>query len=279
MISESQNYIRDNTGISSVSLREIRKIIIFYQFFYDYLKFKKEKSPELELNEDEFPYKKLTKYEIQIYSINLSIFMCYYLRLTNEKLRNELVIKLNKIFQGISDDKYKFKDFLKLPLIEEKFIVDNIDIPEGIAKNRPLLENIFSLFVCINNKIPLFIVGKPGCSKSLSVELILKSMKGEFTKNYFFNKYPNLMCTKYQGSLCSNSEDVKNVFQKAKNSYIKIKKEDLKRNISMIYFDEMGLAEHSKSNPLKVIHAELELDQNQKEEEKEKNRFCLDINE
>ena len=30
----------------------------------------------------------------------------------------------------------------------------------------------------------------------------------------------------------------------------------------MIYFDEMGLAEHSKFNPLKTIHAELELDEN-----------------
>ena len=31
----------------------------------------------------------------------------------------------------------------------------------------------------------------------------------------------------------------------------------------MIYFDEMGLAEHSPNNPLKVIHAELEYDLNE----------------
>ena len=34
-----------------------------------------------------------------------------------------------------------------------------------IPKNIVLLENLFSLFVYIINKIPLFIVGKPGCSK------------------------------------------------------------------------------------------------------------------
>ena len=179
MISSAQNFIRNNTGISSVSLREIRKIIIFYKFFYEYLKFKKENYVNLKINIDDFPYQKLSKYELQIYSINLSIFICYYLRLTSEDLRKKLVDKLNKIFQNLSNEKIKFEDFLKLPIIEEKFIVDNIDIPKGIAKNRALLENIFSLFVCINNKIPLFIVGKPGCSKSLSVELILKSMKGE----------------------------------------------------------------------------------------------------
>ena len=31
----------------------------------------------------------------------------------------------------------------------------------------------------------------------------------------------------------------------------------------MIYFDEMGLAEHSPNNPLKVIHSELEYEQNE----------------
>ena len=31
----------------------------------------------------------------------------------------------------------------------------------------------------------------------------------------------------------------------------------------MIFFDEMGLAEHSPNNPLKVIHSALEYDQNE----------------
>ena len=43
---------------------------------------------------------------------------------------------------------------------------------KGIAKNKVLLENLFTLFVCVYSKIPLFIVEKPGCSKSLSVQLL-----------------------------------------------------------------------------------------------------------
>ena len=54
---------------------------------------------------------------------------------------------------------------------------------KGIAKNRALLENLFTLFVCVNSKIPLFIVGKPGCSKSLSVQLLFKTMKGNSSDN------------------------------------------------------------------------------------------------
>ena len=38
MIAETQNFIRDNNDVSSVSLREIRRFVIFYEFFFDYLK-------------------------------------------------------------------------------------------------------------------------------------------------------------------------------------------------------------------------------------------------
>ena len=41
MIITAQNFIRNNNDISSVSLREIRRFIIFYEFFYSYLKNKK----------------------------------------------------------------------------------------------------------------------------------------------------------------------------------------------------------------------------------------------
>ena len=41
-----------------------------------------------------------------------------------------------------------------------------------LLKNKALLENLFTLFVCVYSKIPLFIVEKPGCNKSLSVQLL-----------------------------------------------------------------------------------------------------------
>ena len=226
MLIAAQNFIRDKTDVSAVSLREIRKFIIFYKFFVEYLKLKRENYISLNLQDKEFKYQSLTNFMLQIYSINLSIFMCYYLRLTNKNLRNELAQKLNGIIKKAFPENENFKDFLYIPKLEENFIADNIDIPKGIAKNKALLENIFSLFCCINNKMPIFIVGKPGCSKSLSFELILKSMKGEFTDNIFFKNYPNLMPQKYQGSLCSQSEEILNIFEKAKKSLTKIKKNE-----------------------------------------------------
>ena len=257
-IISAQTYVRSRYGDSSVSLREIRRFSIFYEFFVNYFRKKRELFKDIELNEfsdmrDEF-YKTLKDNEIYKYAINLSVYICYYLRLTNKDYREELTSQMNKIF-GF--------DFEEIPLREQKYIVDNIEMKEGIAKNRALLENIFSLFVCINAKVPLFIVGKPGCSKSLSVQLLYKSMKGEdYSDNKLFNNLPKLMLTPFQGSLSSTSEGVQKVFKIARKN-LENKNKSKEEIISMIFFDEMGLAEHSYNNPLKVIHSELEYDLNE----------------
>jgi len=261
----SQNFIRKENGISSVSLREIRRFIIFYEFFIDYLKKRKDIIIEEKVKEKEddlIQFSKLTDKEIQLYSINLSIYLGYYLRLTNFNeevngkvgLRLILLEKLNNIFLKESKN-----EFLILPENEENFIADNVELEKGIAKNRALLENLFSLFVAINTKIPIFIIGKPGCSKSLSIQLINNAMKGRNSNNSFFKKYPKMYVSTYQGALNSTSEGVKSIFDKARE-ILKVSKNNDK--ISTIYFDEMGLAEHSPYNPLKVIHSELEYDLN-----------------
>ena len=55
---------------------------------------------------------------------------------------NKEIRKLDRFFVN--------KDFLDVPNREEEYILDNIELKEGIAKNRALLDNIFSLFVAIN---------------------------------------------------------------------------------------------------------------------------------
>ena len=266
MIIDAHNFIREFNDKSAVSLREIRRFNIFYEFFYDYLNKRKdfinnEKSYQFNENDKEF-YQNLDDFSLQVYAINLSVFVCYYLRITNKEYRKQLLDKMNKILNNFNDTSKKI-DFLELPLKEEKFIVNNIKLDKGIAKNRALLENIFSLFVAINNKVPIFIVGKPGCSKSLSFQLLNKSMQGRTSDNAFFKNYPKLMVNSYQGSMASKSKDVENLFAKARLVFQNLDEKYKENNISMIYFDEMGLAEHSPNNPLKVIHAELEYDQNE----------------
>ena len=259
-IIEAQQYVRDKNDVSSVSLREIRRFSIFYNFFVEYLRKKRDLFGKIE-QKDNFEiidgfYKNLTDFQIYKYSINLSVYMCYYLRLTKKQFRQEFSLKMNSYFK---------EDFIKMPKREQEYIANNIEMKKGIAKNRALLENIFALFVCVNSKVPLFIVGKPGCSKSLSVQLLFKSMKGEISDNILFKTLPKLIINSYQGSLGSTSKGVLNIFKKARQILEKENNENLSKMISMIYFDEMGLAEHSPNNPLKVIHAELEYDLNEGE--------------
>ena len=264
LIITSQNFIRDNNDKSSVSLREIRRFNIFFEFFCQYLTTKKKNSQKLKENlifeKDYNFYESMSNTDKMGYSIYLSIYICYYLRLTNKNLRKELMKKINDIkFNGIYL-KYLFADVTH---IEKEFLLKNINLEKGISKNRALLENIFALFVAINNKVPIFIVGKPGSSKSLSVQLLNRAMKGHLSSNFLFHSLPKLIISSYQGSMGSTSKGVKNIFDKARNILKNIPDKDKNKNISMIFFDEMGLAEHSPNNPLKVIHAELEYDLNE----------------
>ena len=217
-IINAQKFIKTKFDISSISLREIRRWGILFEWFIELLK-----KPF---------FKDLISFEdIYLYSLNLSIYLCYYIRIYNKELRRQFC---NLMTQSFGENFI----FDKFPIMIEKILAEEVSLDKGIAKNRALLENLFSIFVCLNTKIPLFIIGKPGCSKSLSSQLIFKSMIG---KN-------------------SSNAGILKIFQKARQS---LKNKKLENEIlSVIYFDEMGLAEISKNNPLKVIHSELEYDDN-----------------
>ena len=181
----------------------------------------------------------------------MSIYICYYIRIQTNKDRVEFVDRMTKT---------KKLNFLEYVNSEIDSFISKINLPPGTAKNDILKNNLFTLFVCINTKVPIFICGKPGCSKSLSVQLLFKAMRGENSTEEIFKKLPRLFINSYQGSLSSTSEGVLDVFNKARNIIRNQKTDD--NFISMVYFDKMGLAEISKNNPLKVIHSQLEYDDN-----------------
>ena len=52
--------------------------------------------------------------------------------------------------------------FLSTLHAEQMAYVESMERPDGTALNSALLENVFILLVCILNKIPVFLVGKPG---------------------------------------------------------------------------------------------------------------------
>ena len=247
-----QNYIKNTNDISSVSLREVKRFIIFFKYFVVYLLNKHNDTASKDQSIIFYTLK--NNYEIYKFAVNLSLYICYYLRLPDNESRKELLKQLD-------DEKYFNNQFLIVPQLEENYVTKNIVeskenevLSKGIAKNRALLENLFSLYFCIVNKIPLIICGKPGSTKSLSEKLLQNALKGMVSHSKLCKETKELVVFPYQGSLRSTADEIKEVFKKAKN-YQKSNKD----TIAMVYIDEMGLAEISKNNPLKVIHSELEM--------------------
>ena len=54
-----------------------------------------------------------------------------------------------------------------------------MNLGENIAKNAALRENVFMMAVCIELRIPLFLVGKPGSSKSLAKAIVQGNFHGQ----------------------------------------------------------------------------------------------------
>ena len=97
-IVHAQRYVRNRNDVSSVSLREIRRFSIFYNFFVEYLRQKKDLFIRMEKENEYFEaidgfYKTLKDIDIYKYSINLSVFVCYYLRLAKKNLEMNFQIK------------------------------------------------------------------------------------------------------------------------------------------------------------------------------------------
>ena len=65
----------------------------------------------------------------------------------------------------------------------------NIPKENNIAKNSALMENVFMMVVCIELRIPLFLVGKPGSSKSLAKSIVKDSMLGQNSAHKILNHF------------------------------------------------------------------------------------------
>ena len=71
----------------------------------------------------------------------------------------------------------------------QDILLDEIDVGPNIAQNQALKENIFMMVVCIENRIPLFLVGKPGSSKSLAKTIVADAMQGNAAKSTLFKTF------------------------------------------------------------------------------------------
>ena len=220
-------FIREKYDKSSISLRDINRFGILYEYFFEYFK----------RNNSTFQSMKS--------SLNLTLYLCYYLRLDKKDYKEELLILLNPFFNN---------NFLSLPEYEIRLLTNQMLAERGIILNRALAENLFTSFICIENNIPLIIIGKPGMGKSLGFKILYNTLKGEFSESDLFKDKGMLYRYYYQGSSTNTMEGIISIFVRANKSKINEKKQI----ISLVYFDNMNLAERAFNNPLQIIPYYLE---------------------
>ena len=131
--------------------------------------------------------------------------------------------------------------------------VSNMNLEEGIALNEALLENLFMMLVSVLNRIPIFVIGKPGSSKSLAMGLIQSNLNGDASDNRFLRSLPAVEVFSYQCSPLSTSAGIEQAFEAA-NRYVS----EAQNTLGVVLLDEVGLAEQSPHLPLKVLHKVLD---------------------
>jgi hypothetical protein len=68
----------------------------------------------------------------------------------------------------------------------QRGFLKDIQLGRNIARNTALSENVFMMAVCTELRIPLFVVGKPGSSKSLAKDVISTNMKAGNSQSELF---------------------------------------------------------------------------------------------
>ncbi|CAG8532935.1 25732_t:CDS:10, partial [Dentiscutata erythropus] len=244
----SQEFIRINEGVHSVSLRDVKRAIILVKFFNNSFKNPHRKSLFGWNGPDD-----ITR------SYILALSLCYQIRSFDRKIRTQYCEKMCEIFNKFRGNKFKainpdiFKEIIRK---EQEDYMSRMTKPPQTAENDALLENVLVMIVCILTRIPVFIIGAPGASKSLAIRLVSQNLRGSDSDDPYFRGLPQVYVIPHQGSSSSTSDGIVKVFDKA-NNYQKESSDEFPL-ITVVLLDEIGLAETSPYNPLKVLHSLLE---------------------
>ncbi|CAG8470531.1 17412_t:CDS:2, partial [Cetraspora pellucida] len=251
LLCASQAFIRKVEEPFSVSLRDVKRAIKLFKFF--------------KKNFSKFNYAQNNSKIIspETRSLVLALGLCYLFRLHDQSERKEYrkeMIGIIEKYEKIDESQYRnqrSKDFFEniISHEQENYFI-HMRCPEGTAANEALLENLLVMIVCIQTRIPVFIIGAPGSSKSLAVRIISMNLRGADSDDSYFRTLPQVYMIRYQGSSSSTSEGISKVFQTAQNYQQTSSKEN--PVTAVVLLDEVGLAETSPYNPLKVLHALLE---------------------
>ncbi|XP_067403324.1 E3 ubiquitin-protein ligase RNF213 isoform X3 [Emydura macquarii macquarii] len=244
----SQTYMRQRDDeCSFVSLRDVERCVEVFKWFYSH--------SELLINnlEKHLAEKRSDKCNLKrnrvIWSLVLAVGVCYHASLENKKLYRRVICEyLPRPYdnqKGILEE---------ISLMQDLFL-SGVPLRNTIARNLALKENVFMMVICIELKIPLFLVGKPGSSKSLAKTIVADAMQGQAAYSDLYKEMKQIHLVSFQCSPHSTPEGIIGTFKQCARFQ---DGKNLKEYVSVVVLDEIGLAEDSPKMPLKTLHPLLE---------------------
>lgn len=242
VISASQRHI---AGLANecrmVSLRDIERCMKTIMWFHQQ---RDTLYPDIDLKKRKM--EAVLPIDAAIRSLILAVGVCYNASLEQREKYIEEVAKVLSLKPG---------DILnEIDLCQEVFM-DNVDFPSATAKNDALKENVFMMIVSMNLRLPLFLVGKPGSSKSLSKTIAADALQGKSSRGNLFRGYKQVQLLSFQCSAHSTSDGIISTFRQCAQLQLN---QNLEEYVSVVVLDEIGLAEDSPTMPLKTLHPLLE---------------------
>uniref|UniRef100_A0AAY5KR03 RING-type E3 ubiquitin transferase n=1 Tax=Esox lucius TaxID=8010 RepID=A0AAY5KR03_ESOLU len=253
VLSSSQRFMRERKDeCSFVSLRDVERCMQVFMWFYNkHSLFQDEINTFLQKDLQEEGTRRKQQHSPASDRVDWSLLMavgvCYQSCLENT---GEYQAAICKFFPKVIPKKMK----QEISLMQD-LLLSGVPMGETIARNKALKENVFMMVICIELRIPLFLVGKPGSSKSLSKTLVADAMQGVAAHSELYKRLKQIHLVSFQCSPHSTPEGIINTFKQCGRFQ---ESKNLEEYVSVVVLDEIGLAEDSSKMPLKTLHPLLE---------------------
>ena len=235
VLQRSQAYMRSRKDeCSFVSLRDVERTLTVLNWFLtknDIL----EKLTDKTGNQNTFQM-----------SLIVSLGVSYWARLED---RAPYAAKMAEVL-GIEEFKFE-----RTIVASQEIFIDEVKLEPTIAKNEALMENVWMKTICNQLTIPLFLVGKPGSSKSLAKTIVTDVMQGPNSYSDLYKGLKEIHVVSFQCSPLATPAGILSTFKQCQKYQ---EKRDLKSFSAVCILDEVGLAEDSPKMPLKALHPLLE---------------------
>ncbi|XP_077384207.1 E3 ubiquitin-protein ligase rnf213-alpha-like isoform X2 [Festucalex cinctus] len=251
-LSASQKYMRGRRDeCSFVSLRDVERCMQAFVWFHDnHTRFFAELK-KIDTNENRKKQQEQNRPEERdpvMWSLIIALGVCYHACL-EQKDKYRLCVS-----KSLPQEYTPAKIREEITLMQD-LLLSGVPMADTIARNAALKENVFMMVLCIELRIPLFLVGKPGTSKSLSKTLVADAMQGQAAHSDLYKMFKQVHLVSFQCSPHSTPEGIINIFKQCGRFQ---EGKNLDEYISVVVLDEIGLAEDSPKMPLKTLHPLLE---------------------